>query len=90
MLFKFNTDPDAGDMFEEGNWRRRKRMKRSYRNAPYAKGIYGEHFQSAAAAAHHMTHIGARNIFSHHSPPAYGSASAYPRYERYSISEHAN
>ncbi|XP_054272871.1 forkhead box protein D2-like [Macrosteles quadrilineatus] len=34
-------DPNYKDMFENGNYRRRKRMKRPYRNAgPYGKGLY--------------------------------------------------
>ncbi|XP_058808579.1 forkhead box protein unc-130-like isoform X2 [Phymastichus coffea] len=68
--------PDAGDMFEHGNWRRRKRMKRNYRNTPYTNNrLYGDPFQST-----HMHHLGAtRNIFAH-SPPAY-SAATYPRYD---------
>ncbi|KAJ8687567.1 hypothetical protein QAD02_023361, partial [Eretmocerus hayati] len=65
--------PDAGDMFEHGNWRRRKRMKRHYRNATYPKTIFGDHFQSA------HVHLGAtRNLFAH-SPPAYSTT--YPRYD---------
>lgn len=68
------ADPDAGEMFENGNWRRRKRMKRTYRNAPYPKGLYGEPFQSA------HVHLGAGRALFAHSPPAY-STNAYPRYD---------
>lgn len=67
-------DPEAGEMFENGNWRRRKRMKRTYRNAPYPKGLYGEPFQSA------HVHLGAGRTLFAHSPPAY-STNAYPRYD---------
>ncbi|XP_008212308.1 forkhead box protein F2 isoform X3 [Nasonia vitripennis] len=66
--------PEAGEMFENGNWRRRKRMKRTYRNAPYPKGLYGEPFQSA------HVHLGAGRTLFAHSPPAY-STNAYPRYD---------
>jgi hypothetical protein len=61
-------------MFEEGNWRRRKRMKRHYPNAPYPKGLFGDHFQSA------HVHLGASRTIFTHSPPAY-STTAYPRYD---------
>ncbi|XP_011501830.1 PREDICTED: forkhead box protein E4-like [Ceratosolen solmsi marchali] len=66
--------PEAGDMFEHGNWRRRKRMKRHYPNAPYPKGLFGDHFQSA------HVHLGASRTIFTHSPPAY-STTAYPRYD---------
>ncbi|XP_023245082.1 forkhead box protein B1-like [Copidosoma floridanum] len=70
-------DPNAGEMFENNNFRRRKRMKRAPpNNNPYNKAMYSNPYQSV-----HMGHINAsRSIFSH-SPPAYGSATAYPRYE---------
>jgi forkhead box protein L len=29
-------------MFENGNYRRRRRMKRPYRPPPYAKGLFGD------------------------------------------------
>uniref|UniRef100_A0ABD2X8C1 Forkhead box protein L2 n=1 Tax=Trichogramma kaykai TaxID=54128 RepID=A0ABD2X8C1_9HYME len=67
--------PEANDMFEHGNWRRRKRMKRNFRSATYPKELYSERFGGLGG------HLGAstRNFFGH-SPPAY-STSAYPRYD---------
>lgn len=72
------TDPDAGDMFENGNYRRRKRMKRNYRNSAYPKGLYTDPLG---------VHLSARNIFGH-SPPAYASTPALHRYDpRYNLKQ---
>ncbi|CAG2062777.1 unnamed protein product, partial [Timema podura] len=61
-------------MFENGNYRRRRRMKRPYRSAaPYGKGLFAEGF----AAAHHQLPLGTRNLFGN--PPTYPAA--YSRYE---------
>ncbi|VEN36896.1 unnamed protein product [Callosobruchus maculatus] len=63
-------DPQYEDMFENGNYRRRRRMKRPYRSAqPYPKTFFG----ADALAAQHALPM--RNIFT---PPAYP-----PPYSRY-------
>ncbi|XP_034942603.1 forkhead box protein D3-A-like [Chelonus insularis] len=67
-------DPQYNDMFENGNFKRRKRMKRPYRAAPYHKSVFNDAFPPS-----HI-HLGpTRNIFSH-SPPSY-APSAYTRYD---------
>jgi len=77
MFFVLYLDPQYEDMFENGNYRRRRRMKRPYRNAPYHKPLFGDPF----SATH--VHLGPRNIFGH-SPPSY-APTAYTRYDtRYS------
>ncbi|XP_011333872.1 forkhead box protein I2 isoform X2 [Ooceraea biroi] len=69
----WTLDPEYDNMFENGNYRRRRRMKR-YRNAPYHhKPLFGDPFSTT-----HM-HLGARNIFGH-SPPSY-APTAYTRYD---------
>lgn len=60
-------------MFENGNYRRRRRMKRPYRNAPYHKPLFGDPFSPT------HVHLGPRNLFGH-SPPSYGP-STYTRYD---------
>ncbi|CAG9814054.1 unnamed protein product, partial [Phaedon cochleariae] len=70
----WTVDPQYEDMFENGNYRRRRRMKRPYRSAaaahpPYPKAFFGD------ALAQHGLPI-ARNIFT---PPAYPPP--YSRYE---------
>nr|CAD7577077.1 unnamed protein product [Timema californicum] len=70
----WTLDPQYEDMFENGNYRRRRRMKRPYRSAaPYGKGLFAEGF----AAAHHQLPLGTRNLFGN--PPTYPAA--YSRYE---------
>ncbi|XP_017881397.1 forkhead box protein D3-B-like isoform X1 [Ceratina calcarata] len=69
----WTLDPSFADMFENGNYRRRRRMKRPYRNAPYHKPLYGDHFSPT------HVHLGARNLFGH-SPPSY-APSTYTRYD---------
>ncbi|XP_029179097.1 forkhead box protein A2-A-like isoform X2 [Nylanderia fulva] len=72
----WTLDPQYEDMFENGNYRRRRRMKRPYRNAPYHhKQLFGDPFSTT------HVHLGARNIFGH-SPPSY----APPPYTRYDTS----
>ncbi|GLH00810.1 Fork head domain-containing protein FD3, partial [Gryllus bimaculatus] len=67
----WTLDPQFEDMFENGNYRRRRRMKRpGYRAAgPYPNGLFG-----AAAGPHHAHHhqlpLAARNLF--------GNAPSYP------------
>jgi forkhead box protein L len=57
------TDPQYEDMFENGNYRRRRRMKRPYRSsggfAP--KALFSETFP-------HTLNLAGRNLFS---PPGY-------------------
>ncbi|KAJ1528609.1 hypothetical protein ONE63_007008 [Megalurothrips usitatus] len=49
----WTLDPQYENMFENGNYRRRRRMKRPYRAAnPYAKGLFGD------AAYHHGVGVG--------------------------------
>ncbi|KAL0106377.1 hypothetical protein PUN28_016241 [Cardiocondyla obscurior] len=69
----WTLDPQYEDMFENGNYRRRRRMKRPYRNAPYHKTIFGDPFSTT------HVHLGPRNIFGH-SPPSY-APTAYTRYD---------
>ncbi|XP_066601395.1 forkhead box protein D1-like isoform X2 [Prorops nasuta] len=82
----WTIDPQSGVMFENGNYRRRKRMKRNYRNAPYPKQLYSDSFPTAHVA------FGAPNIFSHstpsYAPTAYTSynPSAWPHLQKPQIS----
>ncbi|CAK9827024.1 Forkhead box protein L2 [Anthophora retusa] len=69
----WTVDPQYADMFENGNYRRRRRMKRPYRNAPYHKPLFGDPFSTT------HVHLGARNLFGH-SPPSY-APSTYTRYD---------
>ena len=69
----WTLDPQYADMFENGNYRRRRRMKRPYRNAPYHKPLFGDPFSPT------HVHLGPRNLFGH-SPPSYGP-STYTRYD---------
>ncbi|KAG5891068.1 hypothetical protein JTB14_005705 [Gonioctena quinquepunctata] len=58
----WTLDPQYEDMFENGNYRRRRRMKRPYRSAqPYPKGFFTD------ALSQHGLPL-ARNIFT---PPTY-------------------
>nr|XP_012138797.1 PREDICTED: forkhead box protein D1-like isoform X3 [Megachile rotundata] len=69
----WTLDPQYADMFENGNYRRRRRMKRPYRNAPYHKTLFGDPFSPT------HVHLGPRNLFGH-SPPSY-APSTYTRYD---------
>ncbi|XP_026326910.1 forkhead box protein L2-like isoform X2 [Hyposmocoma kahamanoa] len=77
----WTLDPQCGDMFENGNFRRRRRMKRPFRTTPYSKTLFGDGYHVAHVAQHVPPHmqplpLGARNYF--------GSGSAYPpSYPRY-------
>ncbi|KAG7212274.1 hypothetical protein KM043_012602 [Ampulex compressa] len=66
-------DPQYEDMFENGNYRRRRRMKRPYRNTSYHKPIFGDPFSPT------HVHLGPRNLFGP-SPPSY-APTAYTRYD---------
>ncbi|XP_068084226.1 forkhead box protein L2 isoform X2 [Anabrus simplex] len=69
----WTLDPQYDDMFENGNFRRRRRMKRPYRTAaPYTNGL----FAGAHHAHHHQLPLGTRNLFGN--PPSYP-----PPYSRY-------
>ncbi|KAK2584495.1 hypothetical protein KPH14_006869 [Odynerus spinipes] len=69
----WTVDPQYEDMFENGNYRRRRRMKRPYRSAPYHKPIFGDPFSPT------HVHLGPRNLFAH-SPPSY-APTTYSRYD---------
>ncbi|KAJ4442841.1 hypothetical protein ANN_04434 [Periplaneta americana] len=72
------ADPQHEDMFENGNYRRRRRMKRHYRStAPYAKALFGDPstFRTPAHHHHHQLPLGTRNLFA--------TPSTYPSYSRY-------
>lgn len=58
------------DMFENGNYRRRKRMKRPYRStAPYSK-CYESYV--AAATSNPNSYASSRTVFAHNTYPSYG------------------
>ncbi|XP_015185513.1 PREDICTED: fork head domain transcription factor slp1-like isoform X2 [Polistes dominula] len=69
----WTLDPSFEDMFENGNFRRRRRMKRPYRNAPYPKSIFGDPFSPT------HVHLGPRNLFAH-TPSSY-APTTYARYD---------
>jgi hypothetical protein len=75
----YSTDPECEDMFENGNYRRRRRRNRPYHStAPYTKALYGDAtgFRSSAHHHHHQLPLGTRNLF--------GAPSTYPPpYTRY-------
>lgn len=74
------VDPQCGEMFENGNFRRRRRMKRPFRATPYSKP-YGYHVTHVGQhVPPHMQPLplGARNYFGPASP--YHPPS-YPRYD---------
>lgn len=64
----WTLDPQHEDMFENGNYRRRRRMKRPYRTQSYPKAFFGD------TLGQHGLPL-ARNIFT---PPTYP-----PPYSRY-------
>ncbi|XP_015600286.1 forkhead box protein L2 isoform X2 [Cephus cinctus] len=69
----WTLDPRHNNMFENGNYRRRRRMKRSYRTTPYHKTLFSDAFPSP------HVHLGAtRNLFA---PPPPSYPHAYNRYE---------
>lgn len=76
------SDPQCGDMFENGNFRRRRRMKKAYRATPYAKSIFGEGYHMSQIAQHVPPHmqtlpLSTRSYFGPSSP----YPPSYPRYE---------
>ncbi|XP_021930520.1 forkhead box protein L2-like isoform X2 [Zootermopsis nevadensis] len=60
-------DSQSGDMFENGNYRRRRRMRRQYRSTSYTKPLYGDTpgFRGPAR----QLPLGTRNLF--RAPSAY-------------------
>ncbi|XP_012264073.2 forkhead box protein D2-like isoform X2 [Athalia rosae] len=70
----WTLDPQYEDMFENGNYRRRRRMKRPYRNAPYHKALFGESYPPAHLPLGPAT----RNLYAL-PPPSYPPA--YTRYD---------
>lgn len=76
------VDPQCGDMFENGNFRRRRRMKRPFRATPYSKTLFGDGYHVTHVAQHVAPHmqplpLGARNYFGSGSP----YPPSYPRYD---------
>ncbi|XP_045510021.1 forkhead box protein L2-like [Colias croceus] len=70
-------DPQCGDMFENGNFRRRRRMKRPFRGPPYAKGLYAEGFHGGAMGQAHVQSLSiSANYFG---PGTYSSS--YPPFD---------
>jgi forkhead box protein L len=64
-------------MFENGNYRRRRRMKRQYHStAPYTKALYGD-ATGFRSPAHHQLPLATRNLFG--APATYPPA--YTRYD---------
>ncbi|XP_049886224.1 forkhead box protein L2-like isoform X2 [Pectinophora gossypiella] len=78
----WTLDPQCGDMFENGNFRRRRRMKRPFRATPYSKTLFGDGYHVAHVTQHVPPHmqplpLGARNYFGSGSP----YPPSYPRYD---------
>ncbi|KAM3969047.1 uncharacterized protein ACR2FA_003493 isoform 2-T2 [Aphomia sociella] len=78
----WTLDPQCGDMFENGNYRRRRRMKRPFRTTPYSKTLFGDGYHVAHVTQHVPPHmqplpLGARNYFGSGSP----YPPSYPRYD---------
>ncbi|XP_063373920.1 forkhead box protein L2-like isoform X1 [Cydia amplana] len=78
----WTLDPHCGDMFENGNYRRRRRMKRPSRATPYSKSIFGDAYHVSHVAQHVPPHmqplpLGGRNYFGATSP----YPPSYPRYD---------
>lgn len=47
LLFAAKIDPQYGDMFENGNFRRRRRMKRPYRTGAHFSKVYDPYANTA-------------------------------------------
>ncbi|XP_037977904.2 forkhead box protein L2 isoform X3 [Plutella xylostella] len=76
----WTLDPHCGDMFENGNFRRRRRMKRPFRATPYSKTLFGDGYHVGHVGhAPHMQPLplGTRNYFGAGSP----YPPSYPRYD---------
>ncbi|XP_068618479.1 forkhead box protein L2-like [Battus philenor] len=76
----WTLDPQCRGMFEGGNYKRRRRMKRPFRATPYSKTLFGDGYHVAHVAQHaHMQPLplGARNYFGSSSP----YPPSYPRYD---------
>ncbi|XP_050683187.1 forkhead box protein E1-like isoform X2 [Leptidea sinapis] len=73
----WTLDPQCGDMFENGNFRRRRRMKRPFRGAPYAKGLYGDGYHTGPMGQVHGPSLSiSANYFG---PGTYSTS--YPHFE---------
>ncbi|XP_045458561.1 forkhead box protein L2-like [Melitaea cinxia] len=72
-------NPQCEDMFENGNFKRRRRMKRPFRTAPYPKPLFGDGYVTHVGQHPHMQSIplGHRNYFGSTSP----YPPSYPRYD---------
>ncbi|XP_026500480.2 forkhead box protein L2-like isoform X1 [Vanessa tameamea] len=75
----WTLDPQCVDMFENGNYKRRRRMKRPFRATPYPKTLFGEGYVTHVGQHPHMQSIslGHRNYFGSTSP----YPPSYPRYD---------
>ncbi|XP_004929950.2 forkhead box protein L2-like [Bombyx mandarina] len=87
----WTLDPQCGEMFENGNFRRRRRMKRPFRANPYSKALFGDGYHVSHVAQHVPPHmqplpLGPRNYFGSGSP--YHPPS-YPRYDATWLSQSA-
>ncbi|CAH2103999.1 unnamed protein product [Euphydryas editha] len=72
-------NPQCEDMFENGNYKRRRRMKRPFRATPYPKALFGDGYVTHVGQHPHMQSIplGHRNYFGSTSP----YPPSYPRYD---------
>lgn len=68
ILFLY-TDTQYEDMFENGNYRRRRRMKRPYRTGAHFSKMFADPYVANSA------NFGARSVFTHN------SYQPYPRYD---------
>ncbi|XP_014366627.2 forkhead box protein L2 isoform X1 [Papilio machaon] len=76
----WTLDPQCRGMFEGGNYKRRRRMKRPFRATPYTKTLFGDGYHVTHVAQHaHMQSLplSARNYFGSSSP----YPPSYPRYD---------
>ncbi|XP_045784803.1 forkhead box protein L2-like isoform X2 [Maniola jurtina] len=73
----WTLDPQCGDMFENGNFRRRRRMKRPFRSTPYSKAIFGDRYHMVQHPHMQSIQLGPRNYFGSSSP----YPPSYPRYD---------
>lgn len=73
ISFQTCVDPAYKDMFENGNYRRRRRMKRPYKNSICHQPYYADAYPTT------HVHLGNRNLFKH--PPTPYIPPAYPRYD---------
>ncbi|XP_032527826.1 forkhead box protein L2-like isoform X2 [Danaus plexippus] len=72
----WTLDPQCGDMFVNGNFRRRRRMKRPFRAAPY-KTMFDGYVAHGGQHPHMPIQLGHRNYFGSSTP----YPPSYPRYD---------